>query len=172
MLSSHYSTRATNLDHLSSRFPSLNGETPWRSNEHLKHEHEQLHKLQEPWLGQTRQNPTEVDSLKLQIHNKIHEKSPNSGQVMMMSQSEREGGLKRKALDAELDLNLSLGLDSRNGDITDDDDDDGGDDEQLVLSLYTVREGSSKDERKKMKEERIVVGNEKARGASTLDLTL
>lgn len=171
ILSSHYPRATNNFDHLSSRFPSLIEGTPWRSNELLKHEHELLHK-QEPGLGQTRQNPIEIDSLKIQIHNKIHDKSPSSGQVMM-SQLEREKGLKRKALEAELDLNLSLGFESRNGDITDDDDGGGGgggDDEQLVLSLYTVRE-PSKDERKKMKEE-SVDGNEKARGASTLDLTL
>lgn len=170
ILSSHYPRATNNFDHLSSRFPSLIEGTPWRSNEHLKHEHELLHK-QEFGLGQTRQNPIEIDSLKIQIHNKIHDKSPSSGQVMMR-QLEREKGLKRKALDAELDLNLSLGFESRNGDITDDDDagGGGGDDEQLELSLYTVRE-PSKDERKKMKEE-SVDGNEKARGASTLDLTL
>ncbi|KAH6777899.1 hypothetical protein C2S52_006597 [Perilla frutescens var. hirtella] len=157
ILSNLYMTaRPANVDHLSPRFPSLNQGSAWRGDEQLK---------EEPWLGQSRQNPIEIDSLKLQIHHKILEKSSN---VSPNLSQERERGLKRKASDAELDLNLSLGLESRN----DYDDDDGdGDDEHLALTLYTVPEGS-KDQMKKMKEEIVNVGNEKARGASTLDLTL
>lgn len=160
-LSSHYNSKpAANLDHhLSSRFPSLNGGTPWRNDEHLKQE--------KGWLGQSKQNPIEIDSLKLQ---KIQEKSPNLSQIL--SQEREKLGLKRKLAPdaAEIDLNLSLGLESRNGDEDDDDEDEeeDGDDEELGLSLYTVPEPSTK----KMKGDFVNVGDEKARGASTLDLTL
>lgn len=162
----HY-TRPLNLDYLSSRFPSLNQGTPWRNNDHFKEEKGLLHK-QEPWLGQSRQNPIEIDSLKLQIQQKIQEKATNPPIFSQILSQEREKGLKRKASDAELDLNLSLGLESRNGD-EDDEDEDDGDDEHLALSLFTIPEAS-----KKMKKGGFVinVGDEKARGASTLDLTL
>lgn len=172
-LSNHY-TRPPNLDHhLSSRFPSLNhGTTPWKNIEHSKEEKGLLHK-QETWLGQSKQNPIEIDSLRLQIQKKIQEKRSNPPIFSQILSQEREKGLKRKASDAELDLNLSLGLESRNGDgENEEDDDNDGDDEHLALSLFTVPE-ASKEEMKKMKGDKYVnVGDEKARGASTLDLTL
>lgn len=164
----HY-TRPLNLDYLSSRFPSLNHGTPWRNTDHFQEGKGLLHK-HEPWLGQSKQNPIEIDSLKLQIQQKIQEKGllnpPIFSQILSQ---EREKGLKRKASDAELDLNLSLGLESRNGDEDNEEDGDDGDDEHLALSLFTVPDAS-----KKMKKGGFVinVGDEKARGASTLDLTL
>ncbi|KAG6437059.1 hypothetical protein SASPL_101967 [Salvia splendens] len=152
-LSNHY-TRPTNLNPLSPRFPSLN------RGRNEEHEQGLLHK-QEPWLGQSRQNPIQINSFKLKkFQQKSHERA-------------KLGLGKRKASDAELDLNLSLGLESGNVDDDDDDDDEeeDGDDEELGLSLNTIPE-ASKDGRKKMKGDFANVGDEKARGASTLDLTL
>ncbi|XP_057808180.1 transcription repressor KAN1-like [Salvia miltiorrhiza] len=155
-LSSHYT-----------RLPSLNG-SAWRNDDaRLKEEKLGLIHKQEPWLGQTIQNPIEIDSLKQKLQEK-RSSPPNLTQIL--SQEREKLGLKRKASDAELlDLNLSLGLESRNDD-EDDDNDDG--DEHLGLSLYTFPEPSKDRVAKKMKGDFVNVGDEKARGASTLDLTL
>lgn len=153
-LSNHY-TRPTNLNPLSPRFPSLN------RGQNEEHEQGLLHK-QELWLGQSRQNPIEIDSFKLQkFQQKSHER-------------EKLGLGKRKASDAELDLNLSLGLESGNGDDDDEEEeeDDDGDNKELGLSLNTVPEASKDVMRKKIKGDFANVGDEKAIGASTLDLTL
>lgn len=166
ILGSHY-MKPANLD-LCSRVSSFNEGSTWRTDEDLNEEYGLLHK-QEPWLGQSRQNPIELSSLKLQIQQRVHDQQrissdigrsnpPSFGQIMSH---------KRKASDSELDLNLSLGLESRNeeqqGILLDDDD------EHLELSLNTTTPSSSK-LIKKLKED--IVGTEKARGASTLDLTL
>lgn len=122
-----------------------------------KHEYALQHK-QKINEGQFKlQNPIhEINSLKLQIQQKVDE---------MMHR-----GIKRKAaLDHEVDLNLSLGVEPRN-----EEDENEDEDEDLALSLKT-RASTSKQITKKAKADNnnIVVGNfEKLRGASTLDLTL
>ncbi|KAI3472822.1 hypothetical protein Pfo_029951 [Paulownia fortunei] len=169
ILGSHY-CRSANLD-LCSRISSFNEGPTWRTNEDLKEEYGSLHK-QEPCLGQSTQDPIELNSLKLIQQQRVHgqrissdiERSnpPSFGQTMYR---QRETGFKRKASDSELDLNLTLGLESRN-------EEQQGmllDDEHLALSLYSTP--SSSKLIKKLKEDTVGT-DENARGASTLDLTL
>ncbi|EYU41938.1 hypothetical protein ABFS82_10G012300 [Erythranthe guttata] len=153
-LDSHYykynrsSANNINLDLFSKTSPFFERST-WRTNNEgvpKQDEYRSLYK-QEPLLGQSTQNP-----------------SVNINPPIIVSQIMRETGLKRKASDFEVDLNLSLAVESRN-------DEDGY--EELGLSLYTSA-SSKKIYNKKVKEDvvSVVVGNENARGASTLDLTL
>lgn len=158
---SHYYNKSSNLDLLTRTSTPFIERSAWRTiNEAPQEEYGWLHK-QEPYLGQTRQNPIELDSLKLmRVSSHIDDTSSVS----------RISTLKRKASDFDqLDLNLSLGLESRNGEeegrsMVDDDGD-------LALSLNTMTRSSlSTLMMKKVNEDHIVDGN--ARGASTLDLTL
>lgn len=150
---------AANLD-LCTRISSFNEGSTWRTNENGKDEYGSKQK-QESWLAQSMQNPTEINSFKM-IQQGLHGKtrmasSDNNG---TMSHLLGKVGSKRKSLDAELDLNLSLGLESK--------DEEMDDEHNLDLSLHTTP--TSSNFVRKMKEDDI--GSESARGASTLDLTL
>ncbi|KAL7136188.1 hypothetical protein ABFS83_10G012600 [Erythranthe nasuta] len=156
-LDSHYykynrspANNNNNLDLFSKTSPFFERST-WRTNNEgvpKQDEYRSLYK-QEPLLGQSTQNPS------------MNINPPIIVNQMIM----RETGLKRKASDFEVDLNLSLAVESRNNE----DEDEG----QLGLSLYTSA-STKKIYNKKVKEDvvSVVVGNETARGASTLDLTL
>ncbi|KAI3447810.1 hypothetical protein Pfo_004475 [Paulownia fortunei] len=160
---------SSNLD-LCTRISSFNEGSRRRTNEDLKDEFGLFHK-EEPCRVQSRQNPPidQLTSLKL-IQPRVQEQRissecsrsnhPSLGQTTSL---QRETGFKRKSSDSELDLNLSLGLESRN-------DEQQGilqDDENLSLSLYATPASSKLN--KKLKED---VSTENARRASTLDLTL
>lgn len=166
MLSSHY-YRSANLD-LYTKLASYNERSDPRSNE-MKCEFGSPHK-QETRLDQS--DPIGLKSIQLLAQQKAleqrissdndHEKSnpSNIGQNMGIK---RDMTLKRKAMDCELGLNLTLGIASRN-------------DEQLSrqqeeeinlsLSLYPT---SSSSMFKKLNEN---LSGESRRGVSTLDLTL
>ncbi|PIN13365.1 hypothetical protein CDL12_14009 [Handroanthus impetiginosus] len=136
ILGSHY-YRAANLD-LCSRISSFNEGSIWWAYEDSKKEYGSLHK-QEHFISPAKQNP---------IEQRINLSS--FGQTN-----------KRKASDFEVDLSLSLGLESRKEEQNE---------EHLSLSLCTT---SSKYSSKKVKEDHVNVGRDQnARGASTLDLTL
>ncbi|KAL7095263.1 hypothetical protein ACP275_10G012800 [Erythranthe tilingii] len=149
-LDSHYykynrssANNNNNLDLFSKTSPFFEKST-WRTNNEGVPKQDEYRSLynQEPLLGQSTQNPNNINP------------------PIIVSQIMRETRLiKRKASDFEVDLNLSLAVESRN---------DG--DEELGLSLYTSP-STKKIYNKKVKED-VVVGNENARGASTLDLTL
>lgn len=143
---------STHLD-VCSRISSFNEGSTRRTGEILKDEYGLLHK-QEIREGHFKQNPIhEINSIKLQIQQKVHEM--------------KYCGIKRKAAsDPEVDLNLSLRLESR-----EEDDDDNEEEEDLALSLKT-RVSTSKQTKKLVKADNNNNYNEKARGASTLDLTL
>ncbi|KAL3826150.1 hypothetical protein ACJIZ3_022179 [Penstemon smallii] len=144
--SSHYNNRSSsNLDHLCSI--NEKGST-WRTN---KHEFGSLHN-QHFCPSQAKQFP---------IERSVHEPKISSG-----FNEQKEIGFKRKASEVDLDLNLSLGLESRN---------DGRqgvvqEDETLSLSLYNSSPNSLKKASKKVKED--FSSKSAIRGASTLDLTL
>ncbi|KAK4418924.1 putative Myb family transcription factor [Sesamum alatum] len=158
--------RSANLD-LCSRTSSFTDESAWRRNEEYGPP-----ARQEAWLGQSRQNPIQLNSMQ----NRVHEQRISSNTNTPMRDT---AGLKRKAssgADDQLDLNLSLALESRNDDEDEkggmlmDDDDDDDDEEELSLSLYTSP--SSLNRSKKLKEDCNGSDDQNARGASTLDLTL
>ncbi|KAL3830207.1 hypothetical protein ACJIZ3_019009 [Penstemon smallii] len=137
ILGNHY-YRSSNLDFCSKINSSFN------EGSNLRDKHGSMNK-QESWLGQSKQNPIELQ--------RAHEEQANSSDLDHLGQ-------KRKALDFELDLNLSVGIESRNERGQEDD-------ETLSLSLYTTPYNSKLF--KKMKED---FASEIARGTSTLDLTL
>ncbi|KAK4396093.1 putative Myb family transcription factor [Sesamum angolense] len=170
--------RSANLD-LCSRTSSHTHGSTWRRNEDFNEEYGAPHR-QEPWLGQSRQNPIQLNSSKL-IQTRAHEQSDTAKSnppISSAGQTMREtAGLKRKASDSDdkLDLNLSLALESRNeleqkGGLVMDDD------EHLSLSLFTSRPSSSSNLIKKLKEDDTIVHEtdhqNAIKGASTLDLTL
>ncbi|KAL2509954.1 putative two-component response regulator ARR21 [Forsythia ovata] len=130
------------------------------------------------WPGQARQNPVEQQKFQGQITSDFRRFSQNpevpaTGEsqtdarlynlknavfknVDRTTNFQKQTAIKRKlASDSDLDLNLSLGVESRN------------DENNLSLSLYTPSFSKLK---KHLKEDDI--STEKARGASTLDLTL
>ncbi|KAG8374443.1 hypothetical protein BUALT_Bualt11G0132400 [Buddleja alternifolia] len=148
ILSSHYYNSA-NLDH-SSRLSSFDEGSVWQTNKDSKNnEFGSLHKQEFSQSQFIRQNPIQLNSLNLIKPRNIHHHE-----------------LKRKASsDCELDLNLSLGIESRNDELKGTVEDD----ENLLLSLYTTTTSSSSKVIKKLKND---VSFENARGMSTLDLTL
>ncbi|KAL0347504.1 UNVERIFIED_CONTAM: putative Myb family transcription factor [Sesamum calycinum] len=177
LIGSHF-YRSANLD-LCSRTSSHTDGSTWRRNEVLKEEYGAPHR-QEPWLGQSRQNPIQLNSSKL-IQTRADEQSDTAKSnppISSAGQTMRDtAGLKRKASDSDdkLDLNLSLALESRNeleqkGRLVMDDD------EHLSLSLFTSRPSSSSNLIKKLKEDDTIIHEtdhqNAIRGASTLDLTL
>ncbi|KAG8377059.1 hypothetical protein BUALT_Bualt09G0128700 [Buddleja alternifolia] len=175
ILGNHYN-RSANLD-ICSRISSSNEGSAWRTNKDSKHEFGSLLHKQEPWLGQSRQNPIELNSLKL-IQQRVydHEQRVNSSDICKgiinpqtsFGQTMREiTGFKRKAPDCEVDLNLSLGVESGNEELQISLKDD---DEHLSLSLCTTPSSSSSKIVKKVKEDHL--SGENAGGVSTLDLTL
>lgn len=110
-----------------------------------------LHK--EDALSQCRKKPIELNPLKQRVSLDIDPKN----NLLSLGLSVREtSGVKRKASELGLDLDLSLGLESRSVN------------ETLSLSLDTTSPASSKI-MKKMQEDFIT---RNARGTSTLDLTL
>lgn len=177
LIGSHFYRPSANLD-LWSRTSSHTDGSTWRRNEDFKEVYRQ-----EPWLGQSRQNPIQLNSSKL-IQNGVQEQRISSDAaksnppIGSAGQTMRDTArLKRKASgsDDKLDLNLSLALESRNESeqkgtlITDDDD------EHLSLSLFTSRPSSSNLIKKLKEDDTVVHGTDQQnaiRGASTLDLTL
>ncbi|XP_011095220.1 uncharacterized protein LOC105174731 [Sesamum indicum] len=177
LIGSHFYRPSANLD-LWSRTSSHTDGSTWRRNEDFKEVYRQ-----EPWLGQSRQNPIQLNSSKL-IQNGVQEQRISSDAaksnppISSAGQTMRDTArLKRKASgsDDKLDLNLSLALESRNESeqkgtlITDDDD------EHLSLSLFTSRPSSSNLIKKLKEDDTVVHGTDQQnaiRGASTLDLTL
>lgn len=163
ILGCSHNSRPANLD-LCTRSSSFNEESTRRNDEDLKAEFGLLHK-QEPWRVQSRQNPidklTTLNLIQQRVHleQRILSEFSRSNHPSL-DQTTRDTGFKRKALNFELDLNLSLGLESRN--------DGQQDEENLSLSLYTTPSPSMLIY-KKLKED---FGTENAREASTLDLTL
>ncbi|KAJ9548744.1 hypothetical protein OSB04_021287 [Centaurea solstitialis] len=81
---------------------------------------------------------------------------------------EKHEGTKRKAFDLNLDLNLSLGAPSRNTEIPQREDDE-GEEGNLSLSLYSP---SFSRNRKRVIREDDHSNDQKAKRASTLDLTI
>ncbi|KAL0450985.1 UNVERIFIED_CONTAM: putative Myb family transcription factor [Sesamum latifolium] len=174
LIGSHF-YRSANLD-LCSRTSSHTDGSTWRRNEGFKEEYGPPHR-QESWLGQSRQNPIQLNSSKL-IQNRVHHEQRISSDTAKsnppISSAMRDtAGLKRKASDSdhELDLNLSLAVESRNeleqkGTLI------MNDDEHLSLSLFTSRPSSSNLNKKLKEDESVDVHQNAIRGASTLDLTL
>ncbi|KAL8526609.1 hypothetical protein ACS0TY_015710 [Phlomoides rotata] len=153
---SHYIRQPSSKFDVCSRITSFNEGSTRRAGDISKDGYGSLHK-QEIREAQFKQTPIEINSLKLQKVDEKISNAPNFGQIC---------GIKRKAtLDPQVDLNLSLRLESRN-------ENDEEEDEDLALSLKP-RASTSK-QTKKVKADNYMVGNyyEKARGASTLDLTL
>ncbi|XP_051131021.1 two-component response regulator ORR26-like [Andrographis paniculata] len=147
--------RSTNTD-LCSRISSFNEGSIRLINEDTKQEYASRQK-QENWVGQS----TEFNSLKL-IQNGVlgHIMVPPSGTGESCMSHLKKVGYKRKASDAELDLNLSLGLEPKHVEPEDK--------QYLDLSLH-ITPTSSKFIKKMTIE---TLGCETARGMSTLDLTL
>ncbi|XP_073047149.1 uncharacterized protein [Primulina eburnea] len=165
MLSSHY-YRSENLD-LYTKLASYNERSDPRSNE-TKREFGSPHK-QETWLNQS--NPLGLKSIQLTEQKALeqrissdydHEKS-NLSNIDQNTSIERDVTLKRKALDCELGLNLTLGLVSRNHEQLSRQQEE---ESNLSLSLYPT---SSCSKFKKMGEN---FSSENRRRVSTLDLTL
>lgn len=160
ILGSHF-YKSANPD-ICSGISSFNERSTWPTTKRFTEEYGSLHK-QEPWLCQPTQNPFELNSWRL-IQPRVHGQRMPSSDVGKIDPPST--GPKRKASDTELDLNLSLGLESRNeehqGMVPDE--------EGLALSLYTTPSSSLPNLIKKTKEDNV--GTENAKGASTLDLTL
>ncbi|XP_075498945.1 uncharacterized protein LOC142537285 isoform X2 [Primulina tabacum] len=136
-----------------SRPENLDFSTPIRSYEDSKDEFVSIHK-QETWSSKSRQNPIELNSL-----NQTNQPRSSSEQAILR----KETRFKRQARICELDLNLSLMLESRDnkqpcifhGN------------EDMSLSMYSTR--SSSKQIKKMKQDFC---SENASFSSSLDLTL
>lgn len=164
ILSNQY-YRSVSHDLLSTKIPPFNEGSTWKINE-SKDDLGSLHK-HESWLGQSKQNPIgELNSLTL-MQQRVHEHSTTDNGISIPTRDmdrttsfQRQTTVKRKASNCDLDLNLSLGSESR-----DDERHQGLNDDENNLSLSLYTPSSSKI--KKLKED-----DSNVRGASTLDLTL
>lgn len=167
MLSSHY-YRSANLD-LYTKLASYNYERSDPKSNEMKCEFGSPHK-QETQLDQS--DPIGLKSIQFTQQKALeqrisadndHEKSNPSNILDQNMSIKRDMTLKRKAMDCELGLNLTLGIASRNDEQPSRQQEE---ESNLTLSLYPT---SSSSVFKKLNENLSSVSR---RGVSTLDLTL